>query len=189
MRAGTVVATLEGRARALVSRRTRRAQFPADAVRHRHASPPTTSPPCAARGAQILDTRKTIPGLRLAQKYAVRVGGGVNHRIGLFDAVMLKENHIRAAGSLDRGDPQRARGAHPALPLIVEVETLDAAATKRCATGCTRILIDDFDADTRREAVRIARPGASRWKSPAASTWTPCARSPKTAWTAFRSAA
>ena len=56
-------------------------------------------------GARILDTRKTIPGLRLAQKYAVRAGGGGNHRIGLFDAVMLKENHVRAAGSLDRRDP------------------------------------------------------------------------------------
>jgi nicotinate-nucleotide pyrophosphorylase (carboxylating) len=105
-------------------------------------------------GAKILDTRKTIPGLRLAQKYAVRVGGGINHRMGLFDAVMLKENHIRALGSVAAAI-ERARRLHPELPLIVEVETL-AQLREALATGCARVLIDDFDADTRREAVRIA---------------------------------
>ena len=106
-------------------------------------------------GATILDTRKTIPGLRIAQKYAVRVGGGGNHRIGLYDAVMLKENHIRAFGSVAAAI-QRARALHPALPLIVEVETL-AQLREALDTGCTRILVDDFDAATRREAVRIAK--------------------------------
>jgi nicotinate-nucleotide pyrophosphorylase (carboxylating) len=106
-------------------------------------------------GAKILDTRKTIPGLRLAQKYAVRVGGGHNHRIGLYDAVMLKENHIRAYGSL-RGAILAARERYPALPLIVEVETLEQLR-EALDTGCSRILIDDFDAATRREAVRIAK--------------------------------
>ena len=105
-------------------------------------------------GAKILDTRKTIPGLRLAQKYAVRVGGGVNHRIGLFDAVMLKENHVRAAGSLTAAI-RAARAMHPQLPLIVEVETI-AQLEEALREGCDRILIDDFDAATRREAVRIA---------------------------------
>ena len=105
-------------------------------------------------GTRILDTRKTIPGLRLAQKYAVRVGGGVNHRIGLFDAVMLKENHIRAFGSVAAAI-ERARSLHPDLPLIVEVETL-AQLHEALQAGCTRVLIDDFDAETRREAVRIA---------------------------------
>ena len=111
----------------------------------------------AVRGtrARILDTRKTIPGLRLAQKYAVRVGGGVNHRIGLFDAVMLKENHVRALGSVAAAIA-RARALHPALPLIVEVETLDELR-EALDTGCTRVLIDDFDAGARREAVRIAK--------------------------------
>ena len=151
---GSVIATLQGRNRALVSAEraslnflqtlsgtaTVTAQY-VDAVR--------------GTGAQVLDTRKTIPGLRLAQKYAVRVGGGVNHRIGLFDAVMLKENHIRAAASLT-GAVQRARAVHPGLPLIVEVETL-GQLREALDTGCTRILIDDFDADSRREAVRIAR--------------------------------
>ena len=154
IRAGTVIATLEGRNRALVSAEraslnflqtlsgtaTVTAQY-VDAVR--------------GTGAQILDTRKTIPGLRLAQKYAVRVGGGCNHRIGLFDAVMLKENHVRAAGSLT-GAVQRARALYPGLPLIVEVETL-TQLREALDTSCTRILIDDFDAGSRREAVRIAR--------------------------------
>lgn len=151
---GTVIATLAGRSRALVSAEraslnflqtlsgtsTITAQY-VDAVR--------------GTGAKILDTRKTIPGLRLAQKYAVAVGGGVNHRIGLYDTVMLKENHIRAAGSL-AGAIHAARAMHPTLPLIVEVET-QAQLKEALSEGCTRILIDDFDAATRREAVQIAK--------------------------------
>ena len=151
---GTVLATLAGRARALVTAErtslnflqtlsgtaTVTAQY-VDAVR--------------GTGARILDTRKTIPGLRQAQKYAVRVGGGANHRMALYDAVMLKENHIRAAGSLTAA-VARARAMHPALPLIVEVETL-GQLREALDAGCTRILIDDFDAATRREAVRIAK--------------------------------
>jgi nicotinate-nucleotide pyrophosphorylase (carboxylating) len=104
--------------------------------------------------AQILDTRKTLPGLRLAQKYAVRAGGGSNHRMGLYDAVMLKENHVRAAGSLTAAI-FKARNTYPALPVIVEVETL-AQLDESLAAGCDRILIDEFDADMRREAVRRA---------------------------------
>ena len=156
--AGTVLATLAGRARALVSAERTALNFLqtlsgtatttaayVDAVRGTRAPAPDP---------RILDTRKTIPGLRLAQKYAVRVGGGDNHRIGLFDAVMLKENHVRAAGSITAAI-QSARARHPALPLIVEVETL-AQLEEALREGCTRILIDDFDAETRREAVRIA---------------------------------
>src|SRR5690606_39359096 len=109
----------------------------------------------AVRGtrARILDTRKTLPGLRIAQKYAVRVGGGDNHRMGLHDAVMLKENHVRAAGSIAAAIAA-ARASQPRLPLIVEVETL-AQLRDALKAGCDRILIDDFDADARREAVRI----------------------------------
>jgi nicotinate-nucleotide pyrophosphorylase (carboxylating) len=153
-RKGTVIATLQGRNRALVSAERASLNF----LQTLSGTATTTARYVDAvrgTGARILDTRKTIPGLRLAQKYAVRVGGGVNHRIGLFDAVMLKENHIRAAGSLS-GAVARARAAHPALPLIVEVETL-AQLREALEAGCTRILIDDFDADTRREAVRIAK--------------------------------
>jgi nicotinate-nucleotide pyrophosphorylase (carboxylating) len=85
----------------------------------------------------------------------VRVGGGCNHRIGLFDAVMLKENHVRAAGSIAAAIAA-ARTLHPDLPLIVEVETLDELE-QALRAGCTRVLIDDFSAEMRREAVRIAR--------------------------------
>src|SRR5690606_1290609 len=104
-------------------------------------------------GTRILDTRKTLPGLRLAQKYAVRCGGGNNHRIGLFDTVMLKENHIRAAGSLTAA-VQAARAQQPTLPLVVEVEDLPQLE-EALAAGCERILIDDFSPAMRREAVRI----------------------------------
>ncbi|HVR80749.1 MAG TPA: carboxylating nicotinate-nucleotide diphosphorylase [Luteimonas sp.] len=151
--AGTVLATLTGHARALVSAERVALNF----LQTLSGTATTTVAYVdAVRGtrARILDTRKTIPGLRLAQKYAVRVGGGSNHRIGLFDAVMLKENHIRAAGSLTAAI-RTARALHPALPLIVEVETL-AQLEQALHEGCTRILIDDFDARTRREAVRIA---------------------------------
>ena len=151
---GTVIATLEGRSRALVSAERASLNF----LQTLSGTATTTARHVDAvrgTGARILDTRKTLPGLRLAQKYAVRVGGGSNHRIGLFDAVMLKENHIRAAGSLT-GAVARARALHPSLPLIVEVETL-IQLREALDAGCTRILIDDFDADTRRAAVRIAR--------------------------------
>lgn len=151
---GTVVATLAGRSRALVSAERASLNF----LQTLSGTATVTAEHVAAvrgTGTKILDTRKTIPGLRIAQKYAVRVGGGDNHRIGLYDTVMLKENHIRAYGSLG-GAVQAARALHPALPLIVEVETL-AQLREALDAGCTRILIDDFDAATRREAVRIAK--------------------------------
>ncbi len=152
--AGRVVATLEGRKRALVSAERAALNFlqtlsgtATATARHVDAVRGT--------GTRILDTRKTLPGLRVAQKYAVRVGGGDNHRMGLYDAVMLKENHIRAFGSVADA-VARARALHPELPLIVEVETL-AQLREALDTDCTRILIDDFDAAMRREAVRIAK--------------------------------
>jgi nicotinate-nucleotide pyrophosphorylase (carboxylating) len=151
---GTVLATLRGRSRALVSAERASLNF----LQTLSGTATVTAQYVAAvagTGTKILDTRKTLPGLRLAQKYAVRCGGGVNHRIGLYDAVMLKENHIRAAGSLVAAI-RHARERHPGLPLIVEVETL-AQLREALTEGCDRILIDDFDAADRREAVRIAR--------------------------------
>jgi nicotinate-nucleotide pyrophosphorylase (carboxylating) len=151
--AGTVLATLQGRARALVSAERASLNFMQTLS---GTATVTAAYVEAVRGtrAKILDTRKTLPGLRLAQKYAVRVGGGVNHRIGLYDTVMLKENHVRAAGSLTAAI-HAARAMHPTLPLIVEVESI-AQLREALGEGCDRILIDDFDAATRREAVRIA---------------------------------
>ena len=152
--AGTVLATLSGRTRALVTAERAALNF----LQTLSGTATTTAAYVDAvrgTGCTILDTRKTLPGLRLAQKYAVRCGGGQNHRIGLYDAVMLKENHVRAAGSLTAAI-RAARVAQPTLPLIVEVETL-AQLEEALAEGCERILIDDFDAASRREAVRRAK--------------------------------
>lgn len=156
VRAGTVLATLSGRARALVTAERTALNF----MQTLSGTATTTAAYVdAVRGtrARILDTRKTIPGLRIAQKYAVRAGGGDNHRMGLYDAVMLKENHVRAAGSLAAAI-RAARERHPSLPLVVEVETL-AQLGEALREGCDRILVDDFDPATRREAVRIAASG------------------------------
>ena len=151
---GTVLATLAGRARALVSAERASLNFmqtlsATATVTARHVAA------VAGTGTRILDTRKTLPGLRLAQKYAVRVGGGLNHRLGLYDTVMLKENHVRAAGGIAAA-VANARTRFPELPLVIEVESLDELRQALDA-GCSRVLIDDFDAAMRREAVRIAR--------------------------------
>jgi nicotinate-nucleotide pyrophosphorylase (carboxylating) len=105
----------------------------------------------AGTGTTVLDTRKTLPGLRAAQKYAVRTGGCRNHRIGLFDMVLIKENHIRAAGSI-RAAVDRARELHPRLTVEVEVESL-AELDLALAAGADIVMLDDFAMDTVREAV------------------------------------
>lgn len=96
----------------------------------------------ANTGCRILDTRKTLPGLRSAQKYAVRMGGAANHRMGLFDAVLIKENHIIAAGGVDRA-VAAVRSRHPGVPIEVEVETL-AQLDEALAADADRILLDNF---------------------------------------------
>ena len=109
----------------------------------------------AGTSATILDTRKTLPGLRLAQKYAVRCGGCQNHRIGLFDAVLIKENHILAAGSITNAIHQ-ARHLHPQVKLEVEVENLhelEAALTAQPDI----ILLDNFTLDLLAQAVQITQ--------------------------------
>jgi nicotinate-nucleotide pyrophosphorylase (carboxylating) len=107
----------------------------------------------AGTKARILDTRKTIPGLRAAQKYAVRIGGALNHRIGLFDAILVKENHIVAAGSIGAAI-REARRLSPGVLLEVEVETLEQAA-EAFANGPDRLLLDNFSLDRLRDAVRV----------------------------------
>ena len=105
----------------------------------------------AGTRARILDTRKTIPGLRLAQKYAVTCGGGVNHRVGLYDAILIKENHIKSAGSITAA-LQRAGELGADVLIEVEVETHDELLEALDA-GATRILLDNFSLDGLREAV------------------------------------
>lgn len=116
----------------------------------------------AIRGtkAVVLDTRKTLPGLRTAQKYAVRCGGGQNHRMGLYDAILIKENHIAAAGSV-AGAVSAARRTAPAGTTVeVEVEDL-AQLNEALVAGADRILLDNFSLKRLREAVH-ATAGCAR---------------------------
>lgn len=103
--------------------------------------------------ARILDTRKTIPGLRHAQKYAVACGGGHNHRMGLYDAVLIKENHIAAAGGVAAALVAARRVAPAGVLIEIEVETL-TQLDQALAAGATRILLDNFELDGLRTAVR-----------------------------------
>lgn len=105
----------------------------------------------AGTRARILDTRKTIPGLRLAQKYAVTCGGGANHRLGLYDRVLIKENHIAACGSIDDA-VAKARELHPGLKVEVETETL-AEVEAALTASADIIMLDNFDLAAMREAV------------------------------------
>ncbi len=106
----------------------------------------------AGSRSRLMDTRKTLPGLRTAQKYAVACGGGVNHRMGLYDAILIKENHIAAAGNL-------TAAVHKALehrrPVEVEVENLDQLE-EAITAGARRIMLDNFGIDEVSEAVRLA---------------------------------
>lgn len=102
-------------------------------------------------GARIIDTRKTTPGLRMPEKAAVHCGGGTNNRIGLFDEILIKENHAAAAGGVGEA-VRRARAARPDLPLEVEVRTL-AELDEALEADAPRILLDNMDLATMREAV------------------------------------
>lgn len=102
---------------------------------------------------KLLDTRKTIPGLREAQKYAVRCGGGHNHRIGLFDGILLKENHIAASGSITKA-VNAAKERYPEMPVEVEVETFDQL-NEAIEASADIILLDNFSLNDMREAVAI----------------------------------
>jgi nicotinate-nucleotide pyrophosphorylase (carboxylating) len=107
----------------------------------------------AGTGAMVMDTRKTLPGLRLAQKYAVRIGGGENQRIGLYDGILIKENHIAAAGGIAKA-LQAAKALNAAVPIQIEVEDLAELQTALEA-GAQLILLDNFDLDHLRSAVRL----------------------------------
>jgi nicotinate-nucleotide pyrophosphorylase (carboxylating) len=107
----------------------------------------------AGTGCRILDTRKTIPGLRLAQKYAVKCGGGWNHRIGLFDAILIKENHIMSAGSIAEAIAS-ARKLHPDMPVEIEVESLEEAG-EALAVKAERLLLDNFTLAVLQQAVAL----------------------------------
>jgi nicotinate-nucleotide pyrophosphorylase (carboxylating) len=105
--------------------------------------------------AKILDTRKTLPGLRIAQKYAVRVGGGHNHRIGLFDGILIKENHLMAAGGVKAAVQAAMHAVNDDTMLQVEVETIEQLR-EAIDAGAKLILLDNFDLPRMREAVKVA---------------------------------
>ena len=107
----------------------------------------------AGTGCRILDTRKTIPGLRLAQKYAVRCGGAHNHRAGLYDMILIKENHISASGSIQAA-VDTARQLSPTIPIEVEVENL-AQLQQALTAKVDRILLDNMDIVTLKQAVEL----------------------------------
>jgi nicotinate-nucleotide pyrophosphorylase (carboxylating) len=150
--AGDVICKLVGPARALLSGERTALNF----LQTLSATATTTASFVTAvkgTGARVLDTRKTLPGLRQAQKYAVRCGGGHNHRSGLYDAILIKENHIRSAGSITEA-LRRAQAAAADVLVEVEVETLDELREALDA-GAERILLDNFSIADLREAVAI----------------------------------
>jgi nicotinate-nucleotide pyrophosphorylase (carboxylating) len=152
MTADTTVCALRGPARSLLTAERNAMNFLqmlsgvatatrrfAEAISHTHA--------------QVLDTRKTLPGLRLAQKYAVRVGGGANQRLALYDGILIKENHIAAAGGVAAA-MDAALALHAKVPVQIEVETLEQLETA-LAHGARSVLLDNFSFDAMRDAVRI----------------------------------
>lgn len=151
--ADQVVLELQGRAQALLAAERTALNFLQllSAVATK-----TASYVAAVKGtrAQIVDTRKTLPGLRLAQKYAVRMGGGTNHRLGLYDAVLIKENHIAAAGGIAQVLARAAAVAGQADFVEIEVENL-AQLEQALAAGARMVLLDNMDLAQLREAVRL----------------------------------
>ena len=152
MQANDVICTLHGSARTLLTgERTAMnfiQTFSATATLARHYADQV-----AGLAVQILDTRKTIPGLRTAQKYAVRCGGGYNHRMGLYDGVLIKENHINAAGSITAAIEQ-ARLLHQDIAIEVEVENFDELEQALMAQADI-ILLDNFDIPALTKAVAV----------------------------------
>ena len=151
-----VVLEMEGSARALLTAERTALNFLQllSAVATKTASYVDAVQSVPGNRAQIVDTRKTLPGLRLAQKYAVRTGGGTNHRIGLYDAVLIKENHIAAAGGVTAVLARAALVAPRANFSEIEVETI-AQLKEALNAGATMVLLDNMDLGQLREAVQL----------------------------------
>lgn len=150
---GTVLLELSGNARALLTAERPALNFLQTLSAVATATRPYVAAVAGTR-AVILDTRKTLPGMRLAQKYAVRVGGGQNQRIGLYDGILIKENHISAAGSIAAVMDAALRLAAGTVSVQIEVETLDQLS-EALAAGATLILLDNFSLEAMREAVAL----------------------------------
>jgi len=151
---GTVICALQGPARSLLTAERTVLNF----LQLLSATATVTAQyakAAAGRTCQILDTRKTIPGLRLAQKYAVRCGGGSNHRIGLYDAILIKENHILSAGGIAAAIGA-TRTLRPDLPVEIEVESIDELR-EALGAKAERLLLDNFSVALLEQAVAINR--------------------------------
>lgn len=151
---GASVCLIEGKARALLSAERSALNF-LQVLSAAATSTRRLVDAAAGTRAKIVDTRKTLPGLRDAQKYAVRTGGGSNHRMGLYDAILLKENHIAAAGGLAPALAAARKSAAKGVWMQIEVERLDQLK-EALAAGATMILLDNMNLDQLREAVEIA---------------------------------
>jgi len=152
--AGAVVATVRGRARAILTGERTALNF-----LQRLSGIATAASRYAAAlegtGARLLDTRKTAPGMRALEKRAVALGGGANHRMGLWDMALVKDNHIAAAGGVARA-VERVKAARPDLAVEVEVTTLDGLR-EALAAGADRVMLDNMSEADMRDAVRAAR--------------------------------
>ncbi len=149
--AGTDIMRIRGRARAMLTAE----RSALNSVQHLTGIATLTRAyvdAIAGTGATLLDTRKTIPGLRLLEKYATRMGGATNHRMGLWDAAMIKDNHVAVAGSVE--EAVRRAAAAGIERIIVEVDRIDQIAPALAAGG-THLLLDNMDAPTLREAVAL----------------------------------
>jgi nicotinate-nucleotide pyrophosphorylase (carboxylating) len=152
---GARVAAVEGRARAILTAERTALNF----VQRMSGIATATAAYVKAvegTGAQILDTRKTAPGLRALDKYAVRAGGGRNHRFGLYDGILIKDNHVALAGGIGAAVAAARRGAHPGLKIAVEAQSLEQVQ-EAVKAGADGVLLDNMDVETLREAVaRVA---------------------------------
>ena len=151
--AGSVLVEISGNTRALLTAERPALNFLQTLSAVATATRPYVEAVAGTRAA-ILDTRKTLPGLRIAEKYAVRVGGGKNQRVGLYDGILIKENHIAAAGGIALVLDAAFKLAAGKVSVQIEVETLDQLR-EALAAGAKLILLDNFDLDTMREAVTL----------------------------------
>lgn len=154
MQADTTVCTVQGKAKAILSAERTALNF----LQTLSATATCTRQyveRISGTSAQILDTRKTLPGMRYAQKYAVKCGGGINHRMGLYDVILIKENHIAMAGSIHKA-VTTAKQKFPGLKLEVEVEDLEEFK-QALQTQADAVLLDNFSLPELQQAVRLNR--------------------------------
>jgi len=155
IRASQIVCRLHGPARAILSGERMALNF-LQLLSHTATQTRRYVDAVSGTHTKVLDTRKTIPGLRRAQKYAVTCGGGQNHRMGLYDGILIKENHILAAGSIARAVQQAKTSTTEGIPIEVEVENLDQLRDA-LAVGVDRLLVDNFSLQSLKAAVAQTR--------------------------------